>query len=291
MVGVAGEATVRLRPLNGTGIPQLLARLASLLRAVPEECTVPLTVPPLSILVTTVTFEELVGKAVANGEFLEGAWKDSGRRRCCDWVCVTKLVIPSVGEPSGEGLNEFIGGDCDETEEGVEMTCSVNAVVAIAFATPLEPAKGIRPPENLEEFDTRVEAREPGLSVLGLLPWCGVEVEPARAGEGGGGGELAGDGVLSPVGKGLLISSGLEIASCGASPCPAWASKRDNDEGPEGSGELTRGGDGKSLEVGGRVTVKVSSTSASGGPAGGPGIGTGDVTSKLVFLVGTRRFE
>ena len=40
-------------------------------------------------------------------------------------------------------------------EGGVGITCSVSAVVAIAFPVPLVPANGIRPPENLEELDCR----------------------------------------------------------------------------------------------------------------------------------------
>ncbi len=51
-------------------------------------------------------------------------------------------------------------------EGGVGITCSVNAVVAMAFPVPLAPANGIRPPENLEEFDWR-DAREPGLKPIG----------------------------------------------------------------------------------------------------------------------------
>lgn len=38
-------------------------------------------------------------------------------------------------------------------EGGVGITCSVKAVVATAFAVPLDPANGIRPPEKGEELD------------------------------------------------------------------------------------------------------------------------------------------
>lgn len=100
-------------------------------------------------------------------------------------------------------------GDRDDVEGGEGRTSSVNAVVATAFATPLDPANGIRPPENFEEADTRVEAREPGLRVLGVLLKFGDEVAPARTGDGGGGGELAGGGVRSLLGKG----KGVEYCS------------------------------------------------------------------------------
>lgn len=73
------------------------------------------------------------------------------RRRWC-----SKFDIPSVGEPSGEGTMESDGGVMKEPavdEGGVGITCSVKAVVATAFAVPLDPANGIRPPEKGEELD------------------------------------------------------------------------------------------------------------------------------------------
>jgi len=89
--------------------------------------------------------------------------------------------MPSVGEPSGEGvmLSVAEGGLWKDSvvEAGDPFrTWSDSAVVAIAFAVPDVPAKGIRPPENdiLEELDCLEAARDPGRKPprrLGLVLW------------------------------------------------------------------------------------------------------------------------
>ena len=198
------------------------------------------------------------------------------------------LDIPSVGDPCGEGFDDPLekGIRTDDPEDcELGIICSDNAVVAVAFAVPDEPANGIRAVENFDDDDCR-EARDPGrrvpetLGAAAVLLSCEVDAGPLRAGEGGGGDEL-GNGDASDCGE---RTSGV-FSAC--------ASKRDNDEGALGE-DPGRGGDGNSLEVGGRVTVNDSSTSASGGPAGVSGAisvaGTGS-SDEVVFLCEMRRLD
>jgi len=108
-----------------------------------------------------------------------------------------------------------------------------------------------------------------------------VEAEPLRAGDGGAGGEVLGNGDFSNCGESI---SGV-FSAC--------ASKRDNDDGALGE-DPGRGGDGNSREVGGRVTVNDSSTSASGGPVGGAGgtsVAEDGISDEIVFLCEMRRLD
>ena len=85
-----------------------------------------------------------------------------------------------------------------------------------------------------------------------------MDVELVRIGDGGAGGEVEDKSSL-----------GGPVASPGVlSPEPAWANNRDREDGPATGVEFIRGGDGNNRDVGGRVTVNVSSTSASGSPGG-----------------------
>lgn len=104
-----------------------------------------------------------------------------------------------------------------------------------------------------------------------------MDVELVRIGEGGAGGEDDGSGGSRFVGAGVP-SIGLTSAA---------ARSRESEEGPATGAEFTRGGEGNNLEVGGRVTVKASSTSISGGP-GGLSVAvvvTGALRSDVNFLV------
>ncbi len=83
-----------------------------------------------------------------------------------------------------------------------------------------------------------------------------MDVEFVRIGDGGAGDE----------GIGIFSLGSPVVSSAACSAAPAWAKSRDSEEGPAAALEFTRGVEGNNREVGGRVTVKVSSTSASGGP-------------------------
>ena len=126
---------------------------------------------------------------------------------------------PSVGDPSGDGLTVsepvLPDGAIEEGEPATESS-EANAVVAIALAGPAVPAKGILPPENLDEEDTR-EALDPGRP---------GNVIPVRAGETT---DARGDGILGDDGLG------------GGGECTGEACRGDDVVG-EGKGS-TSGGD------------------------------------------------
>ena len=210
-----------------------------------------------------------------------GNWWDVVRRRDIT------LDMPSVGDPRGEGLEDSLdSGIRIELPDDCELgrTCSDSAVVAVAFAGPVAP-KGIRAPENfVDDVDCR-EALDPGLKVPDILevlvfPSCGVDTDALRVGDGGGG-EVLGNGDLSEY----CVTASGEFSAC--------ANSRDNDDGAVGE-EPGRGGDGNSREVGGRVTVKDSSTSASGGPVGVSGdtsVAGVDISDEVPFLCEMRRLD
>ena len=144
-----------------------------------------------------------------------------------------------------------------------ETPCSAaSAVVATAFALPGVPAKGIRPDENRDDDDIR-DAREPDLRGMGTAAPCAVDA--VCVGEGGGG-DVAEGGVGDLAG-----STPSPIFSTGA-----WASRRDNEEGPAAVKEVPRPREVNSCEVGDR---EGKGSSTSGSRSGGPGVGSGVVTA------------
>lgn len=165
--------------------------------------------------------------------------------------------MPSVIEPSGDG-----DPDPEEVGEG-KIVCSDRAVVADALAAPgkpdetLFPNGGLRPAENLEDDDIR-EALEPGRIGEGIPGTCVRGTDPVWIdGEGGGGGEVVGDGV-----RDLEVGIVSRPFSTGA-----WAKRRDSEEGPAVGEEFARVRTGLN-KWGGLLTRKESSTSACGGSGG-----------------------
>lgn len=200
------------------------------------------------------------------------------------------LVIPSDNEPCGDGgppLAEYsCGGDIED------KSCSVRAVVATAFTAVGEAETdargGSRAAENLEEEEPR-DAREPGRSGDGI---CGAWADEAGCctfrstscvgGEGsgaGGGGVVGGetsreDGIIS-----IEPSGG------------AWASRRDNEDGPATGVEFARALMGKDDDVGGWVALKTLSNSDWGGAGGGLGDGSGGSEFVLRSVSGSDNAE
>ena len=246
--------------------------------------------------------------------------------------------MPSVGEPSGDGIVDVpiplpsapgIGRAPSvwsltvaelEADEGVvgrvETACSVMAVVGTALVgMPLEKR------DELDPRDARdVERRGEGWLGRWLFAGCGpapgeVGLLLGRVGEeggtgdcggGGGDGTIAGGGETGTLGDTLRdasklwsswsggeaaivgeatrgwgrgsASSELVFSSADASPKPreddvggsegpACARRRESEEGPAVGDDAERFL-GNRREVGGRVALKDSSTSGSGGPAG-----------------------
>lgn len=165
--------------------PQLLARLASVLRAVApavEPAVMPTDAPESGEAALTV-----LGAARLLEE--RGTWYDVVLRRYD-----ARLARPSVGDPSGDGVTELepclsVLSVPERSEDG-DTACSDIAVVATAFA-PVEVApNGIRPAENL---DDALEALEPGRSDVGRCPIELRGTEPVWVGDGGGCGDATGD--------------------------------------------------------------------------------------------------
>lgn len=149
----------------------------------------------------------------------------------------------------------------DDGGEGTSNGLSVNAVVGAAFAIGVPavgfPNAGGRLTENLDVEDIR-DAREPGRNGEGTPGMCGGAtwyVGDDRSGDFGGDGVFIGDG-----------GTGSNWFSTGA-----WASRIDSDDGRTVGDVLVRERTGKRAELGGWVTLKDSSTSASGGPGGSVG--------------------
>ena len=195
----------------------------------------------------------------------------------------------------------------DGVEDSVDIACSEMAVVGMAFVVAADgtPPKGIRAAEKRDEDEPR-EARDPGRRGEGregtwmLTGWDPEAVEGPGMGrvvgdggdcdcDSGGDGASAGGGRgtvgdtlrdalgLSPLGVGTVCTR--ETSSppsadrspredeAGTSEGPAWARRRDSDEGPA-MGEDAARVRGNRWDVGGRVALKDSSTSGSGGPVG-----------------------
>jgi hypothetical protein len=159
--------------------------------------------------------------------------------------------MPSDIEPSGDGE----AGLEDEDDEGI--VCSVKAIVADALAAPGDPEEpllpngGIRPAENLEDEDIR-EAREAERSGDGTPGTCVRGTDPVWFdGDGGGGGEVVGEGVRDL--EGGIGSRAFSTGAC--------ARRRDNDDGPAVGEEFARVRTGLN-RWGGRLTRNESSTSA-----------------------------
>jgi hypothetical protein len=174
--------------------------------------------------------------------------------------------MPSDIEPSGDGET----GLEDDGDDG--MVCSVNAIVADAFVVPGDPDEpllpngGMRPAENLEDEEIR-EAREAGRSGEGIPGACVRGTEPVWFdGDGGGGGEVVGEGVRD-------LDGGIASRPFSAGAC---ARRRDNDDGPAVGEEFARVRTGLNKWAG-RLTRNESSTSAWGG-SGGMDVSAGDIT-------------
>jgi hypothetical protein len=271
--------------------PQLLAKLASALVAfVPVPVPVPVPAPR-------------AGGDPASGDG-RGTWYDDVRRR---WCCSTWFVIPSMIDSSGEGDGE---GDGWTPAPPAAISCAgcseiASAVVAAALAALADAPKlsvGIRALEKRDDVELR-DAREPGRSGDGR---CDAPVDPAPAGDvtsvgdGGGGGEVAGEadplrvrtdgarsssrpasgdaGVAVSAGDGARVPADGGVAGIGSSPFSvtgACARRRDSADGPAVGDELARCRTGKRCDAGARVTPKDSSTSGSGGPGGGESASAG----------------
>lgn len=107
-----------------------------------------------------------------------------------------------------------------------------------------------------------------------------MDVGALFTGEGGGGGEVDGNTGFSWSSD---ESPPTEVSATFAdswSAGPAWAKRRESDEGPAVGIALDLGGEGNSRELGERVALNDSSASTSWGEVGGMGMGIGgDVNS------------
>lgn len=168
--------------LNGT--PQLLARFAKALVAVKVwrgGC--------VGLLGPT--------EILASGDAF-GMWYDVVLR-----LPNRAFAMPSDIDPSGDGaLDSPKAFPSPEEGEDDTSACSVSAVVGAAFdiGEPVAPPArgGTRTTENLEVLDIR-EAREPGRSGDGITGAC-LGADPLGIdGEGGGGGDVVGDGIFTAV--------------------------------------------------------------------------------------------
>jgi hypothetical protein len=175
------------------------------------------------------------------------------------------------------GLLSVVDGD-------TAKACSLSAVVGAALVCGAN--AGTRPTENLDVVDSR-EAREAGRRgddadtagiILLRVAFRGGE-STGRLGEGGGGGEVGGEeglrisGVVSDAllsARILLLSIEVVLLSAGTSGAgEACARRRESELDGRALGELfARARVGNRCELGGCVTSKVSSTSASGGAGG-----------------------
>lgn len=140
--------------------PQLLARLASLLLALAPPPPTPNVVTSKFGPVPRPVGEELVATVPSLG--LAGINEDVLR------LCAKTLGIPSVGEPSGDGITEVIpplprmlGTSPGDVEVPVAIVFSDTAVVGAAFGAPGAPPNGTRPTEKRDDEDTR-DALDPG---------------------------------------------------------------------------------------------------------------------------------
>jgi hypothetical protein len=106
-------------------------------------------------------------------------------------------LIPSVGDPSGDGLTVSepgLPGVVAEVGDSASRCSEASAVVAIAFAGPAAPANGILPPEKREEVDRR-DALEPGRPGKSAVPRGGDAAWVREGDMGGGEGRRGGEAV------------------------------------------------------------------------------------------------